>query len=1490
MTQTVPTEYSNKLVQCLIKIPSLDAPPKSNCHSEVQAVVEKAEEEVFFQKALPDNVRPEIFKVVSTFDVDNPGSRNITTGSYDYGISFGHITAADMEKSLFRENLLAKSAYYTVSFNRQDFGVVDLFFGEEEHFVTVLTHIRKMRIGQRHLVVTYCKTLKETERAPECPVFSVKATIIYNQNFATTDFIANSKAPLWNRPKVEELLTVHNMPEGIPLDFLKLIIPDALSVEMDDKKQKFTQKGSRVHLGLDRKKGADSFMKLFTHMYINNECLVFSAFGSPVSSVPELAGILEEKKSRENEMKNVRELKAVSRDINATPYVGKKEEVEVIMKVETEASTKKILSPAPGSSTVQHPQQPVGTLVSSKAPAAGSSTNPAFSDVSDELSDISDTSDIGVETAVSKTSQKTATAVPKTSQKTTTSPTQKKTTPLVYKTSRIQHHLPSTRPAEKKGSKNESLTSGSRTTVRKTSGLTSKASELRKETRDRLLDKNRKSSLSKPLDKSIHGIHSSRPRSHDVRKERHDRVGHVSSSDRGKERPAHRLSKSGSKVREEPEASRDRSRRDQPHVESARRGSYDKASGHPAHGRNAGGQGRHAGDRGRAGRSSSRAERTRNRSEDRDNVKLRVTPTVDRHGIKIVSYRSRRDFIRKTHGSQDNDSDTFSLSKMDRYEDYPERDVRRGNTLDLLLQKRLGSLERKEREADDSRHVILTRSRSPITRQIYRGRSASPRKHQSMSVRVRQSSPSAVYGSQQRLLALRRSRSPRQTSHSSVLSPISAGENEADVAQEGMWLPQPPVTLDSHQDLRTSSRSASYTRLQAQWKSQISSDESEKEAFSESQSARFIEQFVQEMIGTGRASARAATPSEKLPPTASNDSATVIEKIREIYNSSLKINEHVSGNEDDEILNSAVQRGSRSILRPAERVKPVSSRNTERLPSNISSGSSDMDLEPVDPFGNRDTYGRTSKGMGDVDRFDSPMNSRSKIVGREPVTTPSQTHSREFVESRISDKRGIPSQTHSREFVESRISDKRNSRGYQESRESDQPDSRGYPESRVSDHPDSRRYVDSKLSDEHNSRRYLDSRISDEPKSKGYADSRVSDQPNSKAYLDSRVSDQPNSKAYLDSRVSDQPNSRGYTDSRISDQPTSEGYTESRVSDQPNSRAYAESRIIDQPNSKGYTESRIIDQPNSKGYAESRIIDQPNSRGYTDSRIVDQPNSRGYADSRIIDQPNSRGYADSRIIDQPNSRGYAESRIADESNTSRYREPGMTNYSAFEGHLESGMLGQSNYGQSREPELPNWPDSGRYSEFGMHNSGGYREAEMPYQQTSGLYRESEAPNHSVAGVYHQNQNQPLPPPILTPVAPTSYSSVHSAQDQLAELENMAQILAAGMEQQQGQAASDSAPDVWNNPSQQASTSAPQTYSAGPQLYTQGPQTYTSGPQQYSAGPQPYSTGPPFQFSGPQHQQGPNMNFTGPPIQPNIHQPFVRGANPQPAPWPPSNFF
>lgn len=45
-----------------------------------------------------------------------------------------------------------------------------------------------------------------------------------------------------------------------------------------------------VRLGLDRKNGGDSFLKLFAQMYVNNECVAFSLLYTPLSAVPELTG------------------------------------------------------------------------------------------------------------------------------------------------------------------------------------------------------------------------------------------------------------------------------------------------------------------------------------------------------------------------------------------------------------------------------------------------------------------------------------------------------------------------------------------------------------------------------------------------------------------------------------------------------------------------------------------------------------------------------------------------------------------------------------------------------------------------------------------------------------------------------------------------------------------------------------------------------------------------------------------------------------------------------------------------------------------------------------------------------------------------------------------------------------------------------------------------------------------------------------------------
>ncbi|BFZ02659.1 hypothetical protein BsWGS_05698 [Bradybaena similaris] len=1056
MTQTAITERSNKLVHCLIKVPSLDAPPKPNCHSEVQVSIEKeTKDEVFYQRALPETVKPEIFKVVSAFNLNDTGSRNIIiTGSYGYGISLGHVTASDVEKSTFRENLLAKSACYRLYLDKQDYGVVDLFFGEEDHFVTVLTQIRKMRMGPRHLVVTYYKNLKENECDPEFPISSVKATIIYNQNFATTNFLAHTKAPLWNKPKVEEILTIHNMPEGIPLDFLKTIIPDAITVEMEDKNQKFTQKGSRVHLGLDRKNGGDSFLKLFAQMYVNNECLAFSVLYTPLSAVPELTDILKEKKKRESEMRSLRELKAVPRDISATRYVGEEEQVDVIMQVDTVVKdVLSYLTPAKTRpSTVQKLKQPVCPPESNKTSTVNKSVRDSvLSDVSNEFSDISEASNVGGEAGVSKTSQKNTSG-------------QRKPTSVLKRTTRIQHKVSSPREkTEKTFSRREPLTGVNKSTFRKT--YVSRINDRRREIRDRFQDKDRKSSLSKPLDfteriRGIRGIRSVRPERHDDRRGPSDRDSRTSNSDRGKERPTHRQNTSEDRVRDEPEPIRDRILKDRPRVDIPRRDSFDRLSGNRDHGRN-------AEDRGRHGHTASRTERIRRRSEEKDNRRVRVSSTTDRHGNKIVGLHLRREAHRAAGSFQDNVTEEFSVDRVDQVA-YNEREIRKGNRLDLLVQRRLHILEKEEKEVNDSREVILTRSRSPVRRQVHRGRTTSPRRYQPVSAtpgRMRQASP--VYGNQQRFNAGRRSRSPRQADHNPVLSPISAGEDEAGDSLEGMWLPQPPATQVSQQDTRKgglSARSSNYAKTQAEWKSQGSPDETEKESYSESQSKKFIEQFVEQVIGTGMSSTRPGISSEKRSPKPFNDPAKVIEKIREIYNSTVNVRENVSDDEDDDVLHSAVTRGGQNRSRPAERVGPVASRSTVRASSNISSSSSHgAESKPVDRFERRDSYERNKRGAGDAQRFDdsgnsrkfdAPGNNRGRAFGREAGTTPLQKNSGGYVESRVSNQsipdrfqgKGILKNSTTGEYQDSGMQDQPHYGQYREPENSDWKNSGGYSE------------------------------------------------------------------------------------------------------------------------------------------------------------------------------------------------------------------------------------------------------------------------------------------------------------------------------------------------------------------------------------------------------------------------------------------------------------
>ena len=44
---------------------------------------------------------------------------------------------------------------------------------------------------------------------------------------------SNLSAPHWNKPKVEEQISIYNMPGGISQEFLKIVIPDAITWTAD---------------------------------------------------------------------------------------------------------------------------------------------------------------------------------------------------------------------------------------------------------------------------------------------------------------------------------------------------------------------------------------------------------------------------------------------------------------------------------------------------------------------------------------------------------------------------------------------------------------------------------------------------------------------------------------------------------------------------------------------------------------------------------------------------------------------------------------------------------------------------------------------------------------------------------------------------------------------------------------------------------------------------------------------------------------------------------------------------------------------------------------------------------------------------------------------------------------------------------------------------------------------------------------------------------
>ncbi|CAL1548293.1 unnamed protein product [Lymnaea stagnalis] len=198
-TQTTIKETENKQLQCIIRSRGPGVGPKTTVELGVQTVGPKKpdwRDEIRHLKLVPDTVNLEVFKIVSGFDI-NRGLENITSVTYKYAISLGHVSTTNLEKGSFRENILVKSESFSFISSGQSIGVVNLFFTDKEGLVGMMTQIRKLRIGQRYLVVTVSASLDESERDPACPLSVVKATVVFDQNFSSTGFLKYAKDAFW---------------------------------------------------------------------------------------------------------------------------------------------------------------------------------------------------------------------------------------------------------------------------------------------------------------------------------------------------------------------------------------------------------------------------------------------------------------------------------------------------------------------------------------------------------------------------------------------------------------------------------------------------------------------------------------------------------------------------------------------------------------------------------------------------------------------------------------------------------------------------------------------------------------------------------------------------------------------------------------------------------------------------------------------------------------------------------------------------------------------------------------------------------------------------------------------------------------------------------------------------------------------------------------------------------------------------------------------
>ncbi|XP_005108517.1 uncharacterized protein LOC101863216 [Aplysia californica] len=388
-TQTVSKTSKNKMLQCLIRIPSLDARAVQTRTTGSQVIAVESQS-VWETELLPDySFTLDVFKAVGTFDVTKQTSR-LSFASFKHGISFGPVLSADLDKSSFRDEILKKADSYSVSFIEKDAGVVDLFFYDMETFVNMTTQLRRTRIGSRYLVVTFCAQEEKKNSTSDGLGKMNKATVVFDQNFSSTTFLSYMKAAVWNKPKVEENLSMYNIPEGISTEFVKTVMPDAITVELDvgnpDK--------SRLNVGLSRKTGCDQMRHLFSQVYLDDQKVLMLSGMTHSGETPELKELLAKKKKQSGSVEAEKEIVGRTRDIFSTeapiPQTG--ERIDIILHVDDESNVSKIL--AGQANTWKGPS--VATQVRQILQVqANELASAALSDVSEDLSDISETSDIG---------------------------------------------------------------------------------------------------------------------------------------------------------------------------------------------------------------------------------------------------------------------------------------------------------------------------------------------------------------------------------------------------------------------------------------------------------------------------------------------------------------------------------------------------------------------------------------------------------------------------------------------------------------------------------------------------------------------------------------------------------------------------------------------------------------------------------------------------------------------------------------------------------------------------------------------------------------------------------------------------------------------------------------------------------------------------------------------------------------------------------------